>query len=181
MPKVALADQLNRTVADVQAKARQTFENDLKAYRAGLNAMVEGGGFLTDTEAAKLIAVGERLGIGPERMSDDYAVLVNYRQNEKIISDVLERNQKRREPLPGLQAAIDTAVAEFLVTKSRCDAEMRAADAKVSAARQAFGAVMSLPDEGIEDQNRANARLMDRARHLFFPTTREGLAAILGR
>lgn len=182
MPKsVAVVDVMERAAQDVYAKARESFDADLAAYRAGVQAMAESGGTLPADKSDELLAICQRLGIDPARLASDMTAFISLRNINARIEAIQSRNDARREPLPQLQAAMEKASDEFVRVKVECDQKMKAVEATLNEARRRYKAVANQREERTDTQRAEVLELQNRNPHLFQNMTGDELRRFLAR
>jgi hypothetical protein len=182
MPKsVAVVDVVERATQDVFAKACESFDADLAAYRAGVQAMAESGGTLPADKADELLAICQRLGIDASRLASDSTVFIGLRNINARIEAVQARNAARLEPLPQLEQAMQEASDVFVRVKVECDQKMKAAEAKLNEARRQYEKIANQREERTDAERAEVLELQNRNAHLFYSMTADELRRYLAR
>jgi hypothetical protein len=176
---VPVADAYGEHLQNVVAMAAASFDRSLAEYRRLVITMAEHAGELPQEEAAQLIKVCETLGIPPDQLGEDAAVLANASGLERMIAEAQNRNASKRAPLPALEAAWRDAQEQWIKISDECQQRMRAAEADVHAKRRAYEKVLNTRDESTAAMETELMRTRDRRPHLFGPVSREVLAKIV--
>ena len=182
MPTIPTADvaaALEQQMADVLTQARERHAAALADYRSGLRRMNAAGGSLPPDELARLLDVCRELGIMPERLSADAVNLLRHDRQTAAIEAIHQRNVSRREPLPKLQGDVDAATQQWLEVKTRCEQEMRKAEAELNTCLRALEQVASVRDERADEQYAERRLLEDSAPHLYRDVEPDHLRRIL--
>jgi hypothetical protein len=173
--EVAVVDAYGQAMHDVIARAEAAYENSTATYRRLVAAMADSGGTLPPDQSDELVAACQSLGIPPERLADDAATIASVKRLTAQIEEVQQRNTARLAPLPGLQAAHETAQAEWLRVSGECQQRMKAAQADAAEKRKAYETLLNSRNESHERHDRDLLQIRDLNPHLFGPVSRDKL------
>lgn len=166
---VDVAAAMRQGDTDIIAEARAKFDADLSAYRRGIRRAAESGGALPADEAGVFLQAVRSLGIPEQRLREDIVAIQNHAMLTADIAAIEARNVERHAPLPGLQADFERETAAWLAEKADCDSRLKAAEAKLNAARKALAVVQGMRLESSERKQQELIAVEDRAWHLFKP------------
>ncbi len=170
MPQAARVDvaaALQQSVADVLTQARAKHAADLATYREGVRGMAEAGGTLPPDQAERMLAAARDLGIPPGRLADDVSTMLRHSRVEAAIAEVFQHFAEQQAPLPKLKEDLDAATQRWLEVKTRCEQEMRAAEAELNTRQRAWEKVASLRPSRVDEQQTELVRLRNVSPYLF--------------
>lgn len=170
MPQAALVDvaaALQQSLSDVLTQARAKHAADLAAYREGVRGMADAGGSLPPEQAERLLAAARDLGIPPGRLADDATIMLRHARIEAAIEEVFQHYAEQQAPLPKLKEDLDAATQRWLEVKTRCEQEMRDAEAALNTKQRAWEEVASLRPARVDEQQTELLRLRNLSPYLF--------------
>jgi hypothetical protein len=176
---IDVAAAMRQAGTSVMEQAKAKFDADVVTYREGVRRMAESGGTLPPDEADVLLRACRDLDIPVERMEQDVVTVIRHGRAAEKIADILARNQTRGEHAARLERDLEVERQQWLAVKSECDQRLKAAEAKLEAARRAFEQASRAPDERADEPRAECRRLEDTAPHLFNSVEPEQLRRIM--